>query len=402
MKTRQTSKQSTKKISTRNAEIRPPVRTSRTRWRGPKIGLLLFLLGSLALFFVLHFIVGYAQSLTGQPPTCARLVQGADYPRLVNLRTPGQQMSAVQMVDELDGGSPAALVQVTTASTPPTLDVSIFGCTMQAGEPRLAQIFSRGGLVRGIVTVTPRHTLLLESLDTRLASDLVPFLQPLQQNIYQEYTWRQGAFVQVPYPSFYPVSSQAEAEELQRSANGRQNVPWRDPLATALQMSKDLLQWSPAPEAQVLTRSARAAVVQLTRQSPRVLLVVTLKQLVASGTDGLWFVTDARTRGITITRAGTLNEPLPSPQVSPLRFGGAGALIDGHTTATLFDHTMAPVNKAVNMPVTVHADSSYSGSLPYHNLSAGQQGVLLISSLPETKNLKQEAGQVLLAGVLLG
>jgi hypothetical protein len=325
----------------------------------------------------------------------------ADYTRAVNLQPDNQVMAAVQMVNELDNGAPAALVQVTGNTTPQTLDVYIFGCTMRQNQPHLAQLFRQKGLVRGTVTLTPQHTLLLASLDTRILPSAIPFLQPLQQNIYHEYTWRQGAFVQLAYPGFYPVSSRSEAEELQQSANDGQIVPWNDPVSTALQMSKDLLQWSPDPQAQLVSHVADTAVVQLTKQSPHVVLVVTLKQLLQNNTTGLWFVTDARTKGMIITRSGTLNQALPSPQSSPLQFSGANALVDGETTATLFDHTMTPISQATKVSLTVHADSSFSGSIPYSNLSSGQQGILLISSMPKTENLDKESGQLLLTGIIL-
>jgi hypothetical protein len=363
--------------------------------------LLLLLGGSLAMLFVLHVIVVYAQTPTSQPTTCDQLIGSADYPQVVKLQPENQEMAAVQMVNSLVNGAPAALVQVTTNATPQTLDVYVFGCTTQQNQPRLTQLFSQQGLIRGTVTLTPQHTLLIENLDTKLSPTMIPFLQPLQQNIYHEYAWRQGRFAQMAYPGFYPVSSRSEAEDLQQSANAGQTLPWNDPVSTALQMSKDLLQWSPDPQAQLISHNADTAVVQLTEQSPHVVLVVTLKQLLQSNATGLWFVTDARTKGMIITRAGTLNQALPSPQSSPLQFSGANALIDGQTTATLFDHTMTPISGASNIPLTVKSDSTYSGSLPYSNLLSGQQGILLISSMPQTQNLNKESGQMLLTGIIL-
>lgn len=401
MKTRQTSKRSTKKSPRRSTEVKRAARVRREFGQGLKMRLLLLLLGSLAILFVLHAVVVYAQTSMSQPTTCNQLIGSADYPQVVKLQPENQEMAAVQMVNRLDNGAPAALVQVTTNATPPTLDVYVFGCTMQQSQPRLTQIFSQQGLVHGSATLTAQHTLLVENLDTKLLPSVLPFLQPLQQNIFHEYAWQRNTFVQITYPGFYPVSSRSESETLQQSANDGQNLPWNDPVSTALQMSKDLLHWSPDPQAQLVSHFANTAVVQLTEQSPHVVLVVTLKQLVQNNASGLWFVTDARTKGIIITRAGTLNQALPSPQSSPLQFGGANALVDGQTTATLFDHTMTPIDQAANVPVTVRADSSYSGSIAYTNLLSGQQGILLISSLPRTANLNKESGQILLTGVIL-
>ncbi|HEY3993288.1 MAG TPA: hypothetical protein VGM01_10460 [Ktedonobacteraceae bacterium] len=401
MKTSQTSKQLTPKRPVQHTEVGPSERKKKESGQELRVRLLVLLLGSLAIVFVLHMIVVYAQSPNAQPTTCDQLITTANYPQVVKLQPEGQEMAAVQMVNSLDNGAPAALVQVTNNATPPTLDVYIFGCTAQQSQPRLTQLFSQQGLVHGSVTLTPQHTLLIENLDTKILPSAIPFLQPLQQNIYHEYTWRQGTFVQMNYAGFYPVSSRSEAAELQQSANDGQVVPWNDPVSTALQMSKDLLQWSPDPQAQLVSHVADTAVVQLTKQSPHVVLVVTLKQLLQNNATGLWFVTDARTKGMIVTRAGTLNQALPSPQSSPLQFSGANALIDGQTNATLFDHTMTPISQATNVPLTVRSDSSFSGSLAYTNVLSGQQGILLISSMPKTNNLNKESGQMLLTGIIL-
>ena len=123
------------------------------------------------------------------------------------------------MVNNLDNGAPAALVQVKNEGEQKPLDVYVFGCTMRQNQPHLTRLFSRQGLAQGTVEVTPDHTLLTESLDTSLSPDVIPFLQPLQQNVYHEYAWRMGKFVQIPYAGFYPVSSRVEAQELQQSGS---------------------------------------------------------------------------------------------------------------------------------------------------------------------------------------
>jgi hypothetical protein len=325
----------------------------------------------------------------------------ADYPQMVNLQSASQQMAAVQLVNDLADGSPTALVQVTTRAPQNTLSVYVFGCTMQQRQPQLIRLFSQQGLVQGRVELTAQHTLLTEARDTLLPSDVTPFLQPLQQNVYQEYSWQQNAFVQVPFVGFYPVTSKTEASALQQSANDGQKLPWNDPVTTALQMSKDLLQWATAPQAQLLSHTGDTAVVELTKQNPHIALTVTLRQLVQQSSAGLWFVIDARTKGMLVAQSGTLNAPLTVSSKSPLRFSGANALVDGITTATLFDHTMTPVSQANAVPLDVHADSSYTGTLSYTNLTHGQQGVLLIESLPRPRNFIKESGQILLSSVIL-
>lgn len=356
---------------------------------------------TLILLSLLSLFLTSAHILRPETATCGALLRAANYPRAVHLQAANQQMVAVQLVERLAGADQAALVQVTNLAGPRTLDIYVFGCTSRRQQFQLTKLFSRLGLVQGAVEVTPRHTLITTALDTRLPASLFPFLQPLQQNVYCEYAWQQHSFAQLPFPGFYPVTSRAEADALQHSADSGQPLPWSDPATTALQMSTDLLQWSPAPQAQVLSRTAAAAVVLLTRQNPRVRLVVTLTQALAHRGPALWVVTDARTRGIVPTRAGALHSPPAINQRSPIHLSGASALVDGQTTATLFDHTLAPINRATDVALQVRRDSRYTGTLSYTNLASGQQGVLLIQSMPRARNYLRESGQILLSAVIL-
>ena len=102
-----------------------------------------------------------------------------------------------------------------------------------------------------------------------------------------------------------------------------------------------------------------------------------------------------------LTRAGSTSEPLPQTANSPIHFSGVNALVDGHTSATLFDHTLTSLPQATNVPVSVQANSAYSGALTYAGLLHGQQGVILVESLPQTKNQGKEPGQLVLTSVIL-
>ena len=402
MTTLLTSKRPAKERTTLEIEIRPPERKQRPVVRHAlRISLLIGLVGGLSILLIVHTILTSILSPIPQPTTCSALLSSADYPQAVGLQPQSQQMAAVQLVNGLARSAPAALVQVTNQAEQNGLDVYVFGCVLRHDQPQLTQLFAQKGLIQGTVELTPEHTLMIKNLDTRISAGLAPFLQPLQQNVYHEYAWRQDSFAQLPFAGFYPVTSQAEADALQQNADGGQNVPWNDPVNTALQMSKDLLQWSPHPKAQLLSHTGDTAVVELTKQSPHIILLVTLKQLIQPDSTGLWFVTDARTRGMLLTQPGALDQPLSTSQSSPIHFGGANALIDGQTSATLFDHTMTPVDHATGIPLTVHPDSSYSGTVSYANLASGQQGVLLIESLPKKENFAKESGQILLTGIML-
>lgn len=379
------------------AQAQPPMPPDRP-W---KLLLLLFLAGCLGALLIMHILAVAIQSTFPPPVTCAGTMRTADYTREINLQPEYQQMNAIQIADTLDGGEPAALVQVTNDKPANTLDVYVFGCAMQQNHPRLTRLFTRQGLVQGTAEITATNTLRLASLDTRLDNTSIALLQPSQQNIYQEYTWQQGHFVQLPFSGFYPVSSQFEAESLQQNANIEHHSFWADPVATAVSMSRDLLHWTSNPQTRLLSETPVATLVEISFQHPRVVLEVMLKRLIQPDKAGLWFVTSAHTRGLVLTRAGTTNQPFQTSVSSPIHFSGVSALIDGQTTATLFDHTLTPIAGSSNVPVTVQQDSSYSGTLTYHSPGGGQQGVILLQSLPLPQNYKQETEQVLLTSVIL-
>jgi hypothetical protein len=388
-------------------EIPAPKRTviqavHATPRRTRRAGLLLCFCFSLAILVISYIAIDHIPSILPAETTCATLINSTDYTQAVGLRPASQQMNAIQVINGLTTYSPAALVQVTTHNQQNTLDVYVFSCSMEHGQPQLHQIFSEHGLAQGTVELTPEHTLLTSALDTNIPLDTIPLLQPLQQNIYREYAWHTDHFTQVPFPAFYPVASKTEAQALQQGFNNGQQMLWHDPLTTSQQMAKDLLQWSTTPSARLISQPNDTAVVELTSQSPRMTVDVTLQQLVQPGSNGLWFVTDARTKGMLLTQAGTLNEPLPASVTSPLSFSGANALIDGHTSATLFDHTLTPLSTVNNVPLTVQPNSAYAGTLTYSGLLRGQQGVLLIESLPTAQNQAKEPGQLVLTSVILG
>ncbi len=86
--------------------------------------------------------------------------------------------------------------------------------------------------------------------------------------------------------------------------------------------------------------------------------------------------------------------------LSPADIKGTGALTDGQTTATLFDHTLTPLSLYNDPKLNVDSKGNYSGTLFYANTLQNQQGILLIESLPPYQS--SEIGQVLLTKVILG
>ncbi len=375
---------------------RPPYRTTRTSkdQRGPR--LLTVLLSILALIALVHFLIVMHTSAmqATSPSTCSHLIRNTDYTKYVQFDPSSQQVGAIQYADQLLGGQPAALIQVTDAQH--TLDVYLYGCVMQHGTPILTVLLKQQGLAQGTISVSKDNTLVLGERDTMLSQDITAVLQPMQQDIYQEYRWQKGTFVQVAFPGLYPVTDRSEAESLQEQANNGAALPWLDPQVTAEQMAKDILQWSSAGyQEKMLDNNGTTAHILLEQKQPEMAVTVTLTRVIQSNTKGLWFVTNAQTQNITLKQG-----QFSTSVTSPITLHGTVATKDGQATATLFDHTLTTMSSLNNTTLSVTADGLYTGSILYSNNKQTQQGLLLIENVPPSKS--SEAGQLLLTSVLLG
>jgi hypothetical protein len=379
-------------------------RHSRHAHNGPPIFTALLVLAVAAALVRLYYILQMPAASSTLLSNCANYLRSFDYTKSVEME-PGDGLGAVESVDALDGGAPATLVQVLHSDTQLSIDVYVFGCAMQRNQLRLTTLFQQRGLVEGSVEVSPARTLVTGTLDPSLSASADVLLLPAQQYVYREYAWAHGAFRQVVFPSLYPVASRAEAEALQQQANNGQSLPWSDPLATAQAMAKDLFQWPAAdqgnPADTLISNDGTTALVQLVEPGHHLTVDVTLRRLVQHDSKGLWFVVAAHSQGITLNLNEQASATLPATSTqSPLTLAGTGALVDGQTSATLFDHTLTPITSASSVPIPVGSDGTYSGSFPYITSVAGQQGLLLITSLPQTTASGQ--GQLLLVSVLLG
>lgn len=366
----------------------------RRNYKGPRPLTILFSL--LALIALLHFIAAtHSAYPTPLVTDCSELIRNTDYTTFVQLQ-PSQTMSAVQLISEATGGQPSALVQVTHSGSQHVLDVYVYGCSLQVGKPVLTLLFKQQGLVQGTVSISKADTLCIGELDTTLDGGANILLEPQQQNIYREYIWRHGMFIQTEFPGLYPVTSREEAQSLQDQADNGQTLPWNDPLTTAQQMARELLGWPDNdPRNAVQDNNGVTAHVVLFQQSAQMRVVVTLAKLIQPNSTGLWFVTGAQTQGITLDRS-----QLPMPTASPLIIDGAVRLLDGQATTMLFDHTLTSMHILNNPVLGVNAQGLYTETLLYTNDVPDQPGLLLIEDTPPIGST--EAGQLLLTNVILG
>ncbi len=375
---------------------RPYYRATRTSKhpRGPR--LITGLFSILALLALVHFlIVMHASTMQPVVPiTCSHLIRNTDYTKYIQFDPSSQQVGAIQYVDSLVDGQPAALVQVTDAQH--TMDVYLYGCVMQHTTPTLTVLLKQQGLAQGTISLSKANTLVLGERDTMLSQDMTAVLQPMQQNLYQEYRWQNGAFVQVAFPGLYPVTDRSEAEALQEQSNNGASLPWTDPQITAEQMAKDILQWTSSDyQEKVLDNDGTTAHILLEQKQPEMAVTVTLTRLIQNNAKGLWFVTSAQTASITLEQS-----QFSMPVTSPIALHGTVTTKDGQATAMLFDHTLTAMSSLNNTTLSVTANGSYTGSILYSNNKQTQQGLLLIENVPPNKS--SETGQLLLTSVLLG
>jgi len=407
---------------------------SRRHYQGPRP--LLILLSLLALILLLHILAVRNTPSAVMATNCIQLIRTANYTQMVHIQSQAQQMEDVQFADKLIPGQPAAIVQVVSTNAQHTLDVYVYGCTTQKGNPTLTNLFTQRSLLQGTVSISQVNTLVTSQLDPTISGQAATLLQPQQQNIYREYAWNNGTFVQVNFPGLYPVTSRSEAETLQQQANSGQTLPWTDPLATAEQMAKDILKWPTIDSHDaVLSNDGITAHVKLIQQNPSLTVNVTLERLIQPDNKGLWFVVAAQTKDITLdhlaghpyvspsqqtqhlscgnTQSQTQNicSQLATSITSPFMVQGTGTLTDNsmsssgasaesETTAALFDHTLTPLSSQTNVVLKVNTDGSYTGMLSYTSITPNQPALLLIQSLPPSGST--DAGQLLLVGVILG
>jgi hypothetical protein len=321
------------------------------------------------------------------------LIRDTDYTNFVQFRTPEQALNAIQFVDQLDNGAPAALVPVSNDANQHSLDIYIYGCSMQQHSPQLHLLFKQQDLLEGSVQISKTKTLLIGSLDSTLSNSARMQIEPWQQYIYHEYGWQQGRFVPLVFPGFYPVLTRSEAEILQDQFNSGQELPWNDPLTTARQLALDLLHW-PAHElySHLQATNATTTRVLVWRKHPYEQIEVTLSRLIQAGKNGLWFVTGAQSPGLTLD-----THELHAPLNSPLFLNGTLLQRVGIVRAELFNHLLTPL-PLLNKPILhMLPGRTFSTTLFYTNNAPNQPGILLL----ENRLSEKSKSQIILMGVLL-
>ncbi|BCL83949.1 hypothetical protein ccbrp13_64140 [Ktedonobacteria bacterium brp13] len=384
---------------TNEPAIKPLTHSPRRRLQLPSQPLSIILC-ILALLAVAHLIAVMRTTPVQDQlntPSCANYLLRLDYTKIVTLQA-GQQLAAVQLINNVVGGQPATLIQVDENDTQQKVDAYIYRCTMQHGIPELSLLFKQQGLIQGSVEVTTAHTLSIGQLDTTLKPDAgAMLLVPQQQNIYREYAWQNATFQQVIFPGIYPVVSRSEATAMQDEANDGQMVPWNDPLATAEQMAQDLFHWQNSKiNGTVQDNNGVDAHVLIERKDTRLQVQVSLSRLIQHDSHGLWFVTGAQTPGISLDQT-----QFSSVLTSPLKLQGSITSTNDPISITLFDHTLSPLHIREGDQIHANNDGTFKGNVIYDNgsLFPNQTCLLLLQTTPAADS--KDVGYLYLTNLFL-
>jgi hypothetical protein len=381
---------------------RPPIKPKRSR----RVLLLAGLLSILTGILILHWIAfTHTAFPLLSPASCSDTIRKTDYTKIIPRLTPQQEMQAIQLTSDVTSGEPSALIQVVTKNDNALLDVYMYGCTIRQQSPTLIPLLKRQGLIQGLAQVTQAHTLSISELDSNLSSDTISTFLPMQQNIYHEYGWMHGQLTQIKFPALYPVTSRCEAEALQDIINHDPDPtpPWVDPVATTIQMASDLFHRpSDTIKARLLHQDLANAHVMLELNHPQTKVDVILSRLVQQNDKGLWFVTAAKSPGITLDQTN-----LNTPVTSPLIIHGTLTTTIGKATLQIMDHTLTPL-QILNTPTQPHLppqtsfvvrnNQIYTGTINYNNSYICQPGLLLIDVAPPNN---KSPGQLLLTNLIL-
>ncbi|HEY7415614.1 MAG TPA: hypothetical protein VH593_10505, partial [Ktedonobacteraceae bacterium] len=134
--------------------------------------------------------------------------------------------------------------------------------------------------------------------------------------------------------------------------------------------------------------------VLLVQKVPRVEVTVTLQRLIQHDSSGLWFVTQAQSRSLTLDTASA-----NSTITSPLPFNMSNMPNGGTITITLFNHALKPIpiNFRSKQDTSGQTGGRVSGTISFSALVPDQPGLLLLMQLAPDK----QSGQLLLRSFIL-
>lgn len=368
---------------------RQPDTISYFSWR------LLLLLFLLVLVCTLHLLTNQPLAPLNTMNSCRGYLRNLDYTRFLP-KTNGQEIAAIEFLDQIPVDTPIAMVQVQQPDAHSSL--YLYRCMMSrstAQQPVVDLVFKLERLLNGQASMSHAGTLVVAQDDPSQFTGGTHLLHtpPASSRVYQEYAWDGATFVPITFTALYPVTNRAEAEFLQDQADTGARLPWSDPLITARLLAKDIFQWETSHlHTALIEQTATKAQVQLLHEQTRTRVTLTLERLIHAR--GLWFVTEAATKGLLIDTT-SLQEATSSPRA--LHFAVSSKQPTLHIT--LLDHTFHQIPWLFEPVLAMQDASHYRTTLYYNNPFVPQTALLFIRVLPRSN---AENGQLLLSKIQLG
>jgi hypothetical protein len=250
-------------------------------------------------------------------------------------------------------------------------------------SPTPRQLFKLLHLYKGDATISPYSTLLTAEADQNSnVNKHVSSNDALQQDLFREFKWSQGAGTLVPvaFPGIFPDLTRYQAEADQRQVD-QGNQPWkRDAQMTANALAAAMLKWAPnAPTTVISGGKAQdvSATVNVRSTHPGSgSIQVTMSRLEGRARTGIWVVSGVSGNNLTIMT------PFPGSHLSsPTTVQGTGQAFEGIIgILTILDHTYSDIGHATAKGKEGMGDTTFSTNVSYtSSFKTGlQEGIVVL------------------------
>lgn len=332
---------------------------------------------------------------TPVPPTITLQVTGCPSTLTINWDSLVGTKAGVNKVQKvacgsLEGaGSLVALVNVRYYTSDAKMDLHVYDTL--TGTPALR--FSVSNMLNGDALISPAGTIMTAEVGQ---NDLIK----TARDVFKEYQWSNGSFVQVLFKGMYPEMTHYQAEQAQAQVAAGYNTWKLSPASIAAHIAQDVFHWiSFSSKTTVYNQPQNIVTIQVSNKAPGGGgFTATFNHL-----DGVATNIYEMSQLVSIDGNATLTSPATGSQInSPLGVSGtyvvSGNLL-GHVQ--LYNDTYITVGDsgAINSALS-NGLVTFSTSVSYHlNQSGMQEGV--VAFLPTSQNNLSLSNQAVMVKVFL-
>jgi hypothetical protein len=297
---------------------------------------------------------------------CPATVQAPTYwAPLVGAQPDVSTVQTVQCGNLIGQEELQALVTVQAIGSGGSLDIHVF---THITQPQPSELFKLQGLSYGGAKISGYNTLMTAEVDDQSSINKnVPSNAGLQQDLFREFKWSDGAgtFVPVVFPGLYPDLTRFQAETDQQNVNKGQDAWKLSATQTASNLTVNLLKWPAADNATVVSGGGKSdgdAVVNVKNGGPAGGMVqVTLSRLEGNTNGGIWIVTDVTGNGLGLTT------PVADDRISsPVKVAGKGKAFEAVIGKVIvLDHTYTDIGDVQAQGATGMGDTTFTASVSY-------------------------------------